>query len=114
MGGFGGSEHPLGMVGWCVVPNQQLGHLGAHLGKLLKKGDAVVLATALTHQVDQFAGLRVEGPMDHPPPVAPRNDHPPLLAPSRPPPPHRRKPPPCRFLPAPPPPPARPLPPPFL
>src|SRR5260370_288405 len=58
------------MVGWGVIPDQQLGHRGAHLAQRLHEGCAVVLAAALAHERDELAGGRVAGAL-HAPAAAP-------------------------------------------
>src|SRR5260221_12192523 len=73
------------MVGWGVIPDQQLGHRGAHLAQRLHDGRAVVLAAALAHERDELAGGRGAGAVHDPAGVAARDHHDPLLTPARPP-----------------------------
>ena len=73
-------QNPLGMVGRSVIPDQQFGHIRPHRAEVLDEGDAVVLAAALPPQLDQFAGVGVEGTVDDTPSVAARNHHFALLA----------------------------------
>src|SRR5258708_35236326 len=96
------------MVRGSVVPDEQLGHLRAHLAQRLHEGEAVVLATALPDQGDQVTGGRIQRPMDHAAGVASGEYDDLLLAASRPGRPQWREPPPRRLVAAPhfPPPPA--------
>src|SRR5258708_31232416 len=97
------------MVRGSVVPDEQLGHLRAHLAQRLHEGEAVVLATALPDQGDQVTGGRIQRPMDHAAGVASGEYDDLLLAASRPGRPQWREPAPRRLLPQPhfPPPPHR-------
>src|SRR5258708_24184757 len=72
------------MVRGSVVPDEQLGHLRAHLAQRLHEGEAVVLATALPDQGDQVTGGRIQRPMDHAAGVASGEYDDLLLAASRP------------------------------
>ena len=90
VGRLGSRQDPLGMVGRCVLPAEQLGHVGTEAASVLAEGAAIVLAAALADHLHQLAGRSVERAVDHPPAVAPRNDNDPLLATPGPPGPQRR------------------------
>src|SRR5260370_6681832 len=81
----------LGVVGWGVVPDEQLGDVGTHLAERLHEGRAVVLAAALTDEGDEVAGGGIERTVHDAATGAAGDDDHLLLAPPRPGGPQRRE-----------------------